>query len=200
MLLLASISERLVSFAVNVIGDLGLFGVFVLMATSTLLLPQSRWADVGGPVHYREWEGPADGPIFVCVHGLGGSLLNWAGVAPGLARHGRVVALDLAGFGLTAPEGHGFQAGLTAIDMTSTDPVLAAGFTGDVTVYLRVGEMFWGVPGPGALKVATAKGDAQRSYYFAYPAGAMMVKGPAAGKRLHFFFAVHAPAQGWHQN
>jgi pimeloyl-ACP methyl ester carboxylesterase len=70
-----------------------------------LELPDSRWVDVNGPVHYREWEGPARGPTFVCVHGLGGSLLNWAAVAPGLARHGRVLALDLAGFGLTPTAG-----------------------------------------------------------------------------------------------
>jgi pimeloyl-ACP methyl ester carboxylesterase len=70
-----------------------------------LELPPSRWVDVDGPVHYREWPGPEDGPVFVCVHGLGGSLLNWALVAPGLAQRGRVLALDLAGFGLTAP-GH----------------------------------------------------------------------------------------------
>jgi hypothetical protein len=99
----------------------------------------------------------------------------------------------LENLGMTTASGHGFQNGLTAIDMTSTDPVLAAGFTGNVTVYQRVGEMFWGVPGPGAIKVATAKGDASRSYYFAYPAGAMMAGKTAAGKRLHFFFAVHAP-------
>jgi pimeloyl-ACP methyl ester carboxylesterase len=74
-------------------------------------LPPSRWVDVGGPVHYREWEGPADGPTFVCVHGLGGSLLNWAPVAPGLARHGRVIALDLAGFGLTPLEERGAGVG-----------------------------------------------------------------------------------------
>jgi hypothetical protein len=95
--------------------------------------------------------------------------------------------------GMTAPAGHGFQNNLTAIDMTSTDPVLAAGFTGAVTVYQRVGEMFWGIPGPGAIKVATAKGNLERSYYFAYPPGATMVDRTAAGKRLHFFFAVHAP-------
>src|SRR5205814_8671865 len=89
--------------------------------------------------------------------------------------------------------GHGFQAGLTSITMTSADPVLSQGLSGDVTVYLRTGEMFWGVPGPGAIKVATAKGGPERSYYFAYPAGAMMASKPAAGKRLHFFFAVHAP-------
>jgi len=35
----------------------------------------------------------------VLVHGLGGSLLSWLAVAPGLAEHGRVLALDLPGFG-----------------------------------------------------------------------------------------------------
>lgn len=74
-------------------------------------LPESRWVDVGGPVHYREWPGPADGPTFVCVHGLGGSHVNWALVAPGLAARGRVLALDLAGFGLTAPNGRGTGVG-----------------------------------------------------------------------------------------
>jgi pimeloyl-ACP methyl ester carboxylesterase len=74
-------------------------------------LPPSQWVDVGGPVHYREWPGPGTGPTFVLVHGLGGSHLNWAGVAPGLARRGRVLALDLAGFGLTPPEGRGTDVG-----------------------------------------------------------------------------------------
>ncbi|MBI4258951.1 MAG: alpha/beta fold hydrolase, partial [Actinobacteria bacterium] len=67
-------------------------------------LPPSRWADLDGPVHYREWDGPGD-LTFVCVHGLGGSLLNWMAVAPQLSSHGRVVALDLAGFGHTPSAG-----------------------------------------------------------------------------------------------
>jgi pimeloyl-ACP methyl ester carboxylesterase len=41
----------------------------------------------------------------VCVHGLGGSLLNWAAVAPTLSRTCRVLALDLAGFGRTRSHG-----------------------------------------------------------------------------------------------
>ena len=49
--------------------------------TSTLELPESRWIDIGGPVHYRQWDAP-DSLTFVCVHGLGGSLLNWLSVAP----------------------------------------------------------------------------------------------------------------------
>jgi pimeloyl-ACP methyl ester carboxylesterase len=74
-------------------------------AERALGLPDSRWMDVGGPLHYREWEGPADGPVCVLVHGLGGGLLNWALVAPGLAEAGRVLAMDLPGFGKTPGAG-----------------------------------------------------------------------------------------------
>jgi pimeloyl-ACP methyl ester carboxylesterase len=69
-----------------------------------LELPASKWLDLDGPVHYVEWDGPA-GVTFVCVHGLGGSLLNWLSVAPGLAKHGRVLAVDLVGFGKTPRDG-----------------------------------------------------------------------------------------------
>jgi pimeloyl-ACP methyl ester carboxylesterase len=66
--------------------------------------PPSRFVDLDGPVHYVEWEGPPE-RTFVLVHGLGGSLLSWLAVAPGLARHGRVLALDLPGFGHTERNG-----------------------------------------------------------------------------------------------
>lgn len=56
-------------------------------------------------VHTAWWAGPESGPVFVCVHGLGGSHVNWALLAPRLARHGAVWAPDLAGFGLTPPTG-----------------------------------------------------------------------------------------------
>lgn len=46
------------------------------------------------------------GEPIVCVHGLGGSHVNWMAVAPGLARLGHVTAPDLPGFGLSpAPPG-----------------------------------------------------------------------------------------------
>jgi pimeloyl-ACP methyl ester carboxylesterase len=66
-----------------------------------MLMPPSRWADLDGPVHYVDFGGPDDGPLVVCVHGLGGSHANWLAIAPVLARSSRVLALDLAGFGLT---------------------------------------------------------------------------------------------------
>lgn len=68
------------------------------------MVPESRWTDIDGPVHYALWDGPQE-RTFVLVHGLGGSLLSWLAVAPGLARFGRVFALDLAGFGLTPRAG-----------------------------------------------------------------------------------------------
>ena len=66
---------------------------------------ESRWIELDGPVHYAAWEGPSEGPTFVLVHGLGGSHANWLSVAPALAERGRVLAVDLAGFGRTPPAG-----------------------------------------------------------------------------------------------
>jgi pimeloyl-ACP methyl ester carboxylesterase len=71
-----------------------------------LELPELSTVDVGGPVRYRAWEGPADA-TFVLLHGLGGSSLNWVLVAPGLARLGRVLIPDLLGFGETPRAGRG---------------------------------------------------------------------------------------------
>jgi len=47
--------------------------------------------------------GTADqsGEVFVLIHGTGASSHSWAGAALGLARHGRVVAMDLPGHGFT---------------------------------------------------------------------------------------------------
>jgi pimeloyl-ACP methyl ester carboxylesterase len=66
---------------------------------------ESRTVDLDGPVHYVDFGGPADGPVLVLVHGLGGSHLNWDLVAPLLGEHGRLYAIDLPGFGLSEP-GH----------------------------------------------------------------------------------------------
>ncbi len=72
----------------------------------TLDLPEMRLVDIDGPVAFREWAGPAE-TTFVLVHGLGGSHLNWIQVAPSLAGLGRVVALDLPGFGSSPRAGRG---------------------------------------------------------------------------------------------
>ena len=67
----------------------------------------SRWVDLNGPVRYLDFGGPADGPVIVCVHGLGGSAVNWTAIAPLLTGTCRVLAPDLAGHGLTQSLGRG---------------------------------------------------------------------------------------------
>jgi pimeloyl-ACP methyl ester carboxylesterase len=52
-------------------------------------------------VHYLDFGGRSDVPVVVAVHGLGGSSVNWAAIAPLLMDRCRVLAPDLAGHGLT---------------------------------------------------------------------------------------------------
>jgi pimeloyl-ACP methyl ester carboxylesterase len=68
---------------------------------------RSRWADIDGPVRYVDFGGPARGPLIVAVHGLSGSAMNWLALAPLLTEQYRVLAIDLAGHGLTQAEGRG---------------------------------------------------------------------------------------------
>jgi pimeloyl-ACP methyl ester carboxylesterase len=72
----------------------------------SLSVPELATIDLDGPVRYRAWDGP-DETTLVLVHGLGGSHLNWLQVAPGLAGLGRVLALDLPGFGRSPRDGRG---------------------------------------------------------------------------------------------
>jgi pimeloyl-ACP methyl ester carboxylesterase len=70
----------------------------------TVSLPptvRSETVDLDGPVHYFDFGGNPDGPLLVCVHGLGGAAWNWAALAPLLTPHARVIAVDLAGHGRT---------------------------------------------------------------------------------------------------
>ncbi len=68
---------------------------------------RSRWIDIDGPVRYLDFDGPRRAPTIVCVHGLGGSAMNWLSLAPLLTRSYRVLAVDLAGHGLTQSMGRG---------------------------------------------------------------------------------------------
>ncbi len=64
----------------------------------------ATFVDVDGVhVHYRA---AGTGPAVVLIHGYGASLDAWAGVAPEVAAHHKVIAVDLKGFGWTSrPEG-----------------------------------------------------------------------------------------------
>jgi pimeloyl-ACP methyl ester carboxylesterase len=94
---------------------------------------QSRWIDLDGPVHYLNFGGPTCGPLIVCVHGLGGSALNWSAIAPLLTGRYRMIAPDLAGHGLTQSLGRGTDVAANRallhrfIESTARRPVILMG-------------------------------------------------------------------------
>lgn len=58
-----------------------------------------------GPVYYLDFDSAGAGPRTVYVHGLGGSHINWVGLAPLMSGHVRGMAVDMPGFGLTPAAG-----------------------------------------------------------------------------------------------
>jgi multiple sugar transport system substrate-binding protein len=77
---------------------------------------------------------------------------------------------------------------LTQITISMPGHALAAGLTGNVTIYNPGWRIVWGTPGPGAVNIANVTGMAARVSIFAYPSGAMMAGNETApGKRLGFF-------------
>lgn len=111
----------------------------------------SRTVDLDGPVHYVDFGGPADGPRVVFVHGLGGSHLNWCLTAERLRPVARVLALDLAGFGLSHPAGRRttVSANAALLDHAVPEDLVAAS--------VALAEERRGVPGLEAAFLSAAR-------------------------------------------
>lgn len=60
---------------------------------------RSRTERIGGTVHLTEYGDPHNPEVLVCLHGLGGSALNFGLVAPILSKDRRVLVPDLLGHG-----------------------------------------------------------------------------------------------------
>jgi len=80
-------------------------GSLVRVTNRPYMQPVSRQIDADGPVHVADFDGPDGAPLLVAVHGLGGSHLNWAAVAPYLIDRYRLMAVDLIGHGRTPSAG-----------------------------------------------------------------------------------------------
>lgn len=64
----------------------------------------------GSRLHYLDYgDAGSDGLVFVLVHGLGGRWQHWQENIPALAERGRVVAVDLPGFGRSRPLPGGYS-------------------------------------------------------------------------------------------
>ncbi len=102
----------------------------------------ATFVDVDGVhVRYRE---TGSGPAVVMIHGYGASLESWASVAPPVASHHRVIAIDLKGFGWTSrPEGDyspAAQADLVwhVLDKLGVDDVAIVGHSWGTSVSLAM--------------------------------------------------------------
>lgn len=65
------------------------------------LREHSRFVTAGGLRWHVQRLGPAGAPVVLLVHGTGAATHSWRGVAPRLAEHFDVVAMDLPGHGFT---------------------------------------------------------------------------------------------------
>ena len=103
MLLLASITDKLVEVATNVVGDLGLLGVFVLMVPESACIPipsEATMLFAGFNVargHYPLWE-----PVLVGV--VANVIGSW--VAYAIGYYGRIDLLEKHGRALHVKQKH----------------------------------------------------------------------------------------------
>jgi multiple sugar transport system substrate-binding protein len=95
----------------------------------------------------------------------------------------------------TAAGSAGTLANQTQVTIVAPDNhPLAAALTGAVTVYSAPYRLVYGLPGAGAVKIASVVGSATQTAIFAYPAGAAMVGGNAPGRRVGFYLHNSAAA------
>ena len=103
-----------------------------------------------------------DGPTIVLVHGLGGTVENWRGIAPALARNHRVLVPDLPGHGHSAA-----LAGASHLDVF-VDAVLAMAEEEGIDSAVWFGHSLGGTI---ALRAAVRRPDAVRGVVLAAAAG-----------------------------
>jgi pimeloyl-ACP methyl ester carboxylesterase len=155
----------------------------------------SHVVDLNGEIHYVEFGAASRpgaepvGPPIVLVHGLGGSALNWSRVGPALAQRSRVYALDLPGFGLSAPLR---RSGSVAANTDVLDAFIRHVAGGRAVV---VGNSMGGLISmrQASLRPATVAGLALLDPVLPRPAGAALDRRVAA-----IFLAYMMPGVGTH--
>jgi pimeloyl-ACP methyl ester carboxylesterase len=116
-----------------------------------------------------EWRGArlryavgGDGPPLVLVHGLGGTIENWRGLATPLAAGQRVLVPDLPGHGRSAPLREARDVDALA------EAVLAVAYAEEISDAVWIGHSLGGVV---SLRAAALRPDAVRGLVLAAAAG-----------------------------
>lgn len=104
----------------------------------------SRYVEAGGLRWHVQALGTR-GPVLLLLHGTGAATNSWAGMAPLLAAHFRVVAADLPGHGFTDPAARSQQSlpGMASavadlLDTLAVQPQLVVGHSAGAAVLVRM--------------------------------------------------------------
>jgi hypothetical protein len=96
--------------------------------------------------------------------------------------------IEVMGLGAGSAGGFSTDVGETQISIIAPGDPLAAGLTGNVTVYTKGDRLIWAKPGAKARNIATVVGHPDEITIFAYAAGDPMVgTAVAPAKRMGFF-------------
>lgn len=113
-----------------------------------------------------------EGDPLVLVHGLGTTRVVWRLAAPTIARSRRVIAIDVPGFGASAPAGDGFD--LERVADAIVDGVAAAGVPKPFDL------LGHSLGGALALTLAAARPESVRRLILSAPAGLAPLPGAIA--------------------
>jgi len=156
---------------------------------------KSLTVDIDGPVHYLDFGGPANGPVLIAVHGLGGAAVNWSAIAPLLTKNYRLLAPDLSGHGLTASGRRGTDVAANRlllhrfIELVSNGRVILVGNSmGGMIALIEAGAVPDGVAGlilvDPALPLMPARPDPLVTAVFALSAAPVL--GPLIMRQRRF--------------
>ncbi len=142
-------------------------------------------ADIAGSrLHYLDYGDPGpDQRVFVLAHGLGGRWQHWTENIPELAEHGRVIAVDLPGFGRSEPLSSGYT--IDAFVDAIAELVKELKLPGVVFVGHSLG---------GILAVRFARRHADLVGAIVLAAGTVQAFAAALGRQSAGHYAIRRPA------
>ena len=154
---------------------------------------RSRFVRAGGvEFHLQEW---GVGPTILLLHGTGASTHSFAALAPLLAEHAHVVALDLPGHGFSHTDRTdlftlpGMAKAIAALlTQCQINPVLAVGHSAGAPLLIRLA--LDGAIHPSAI--IGLNGAIKPLYPFSHPAVSFMAKLLAANPFVPWFFSKQA--------
>jgi thermitase len=95
---------------------------------------------------------------------------------------------DDMGMTSTSTSAYGTTGGQISVNVVNSTHPLSAGFpSGPLTSFVSADTMTWGIPGTGAVKVATLTSDTNKAIIFGYDKGTSMVGMTAPGRRVGFY-------------